>query len=147
MRRLTFVAVLAALAVLAAGVSATTAVAKTRHHVALTAVGAQIGPGESVYEVHGTARGALVQLFKTNPTATAGTSTSTFYDGQGTIVSRQAYTLSPPDASGIITINGTLRYVSGTGKYKGITGRATLTGTFNAQTTVTSVKVVGTQIY
>jgi|SoiMethySBSTD1v2_1073268.scaffolds.fasta_scaffold270898_2 hypothetical protein len=147
MRRPTFVAAIAALAVLATGVSATTAVAKTRHRVALTAVGAQIGPGESVYEVHGTARGALVQLFKTNADATAGTSTSTFYDGQGTIVARQAFTLSPPDPSGIITITGTLRYASGTGKYKGITGKATLTGTFNTQTTVTSVKIVGTQIY
>jgi hypothetical protein len=78
MRRLTFVAALAALAVLAAGVSATTAAAKTRHRVALTAVGAQIGPGDSVYDVHGTARGALVQLFQTNADATGGTSTSTF---------------------------------------------------------------------
>jgi hypothetical protein len=146
MRRLIFVAALAAL-VLAVGVSATTAAAKTRHRVALTLVGAQIGPGESVYEVHGTARGALVQLFQTNANATAGTSTATFYDGQGTIVSRQAFTLSPPDASGIVTITGSARYVSGTGKYKGITGKATLTGTFNTQTTVTSVKVVGTQIY
>jgi len=147
MRRLTFVAVLAAIAVLTAGVSATTAVAKTRHRVALTLVGAQIGPGESVYEVHGTHRGALVQLIKTNSSTTAGTSTSTFYDGQGTWVSRQAFTLSPPDASGIITITGSGRFVSGTGKYKGITGHTTVTGTFNTQTTVTSAKVVGTQAY
>ena len=100
-----------------------------------------------MYEVHGTARGALVQLFQTNADATAGTSTGTFYDGQGTWVSRQAFTLSPPDASGIVTITGTGRYVSGTGKYKGITGKTTLNGTFNTQTTVTSVKVVGTQTY
>ena len=147
MRRLTFVAALAAIAVLTAGVSVTTAAAKTRHRVALTLVGAQVGPGELVYDVHGTARGALVQLSKTNSTATAGTSTSTFYDGQGTIVSRQAYTLSPPDASGIITITGSGRDVSGTGKYKGVKGTYRFTGTFNSQTTVTSVKAVGTQTY
>ena len=147
MKRHSCVAAVAALAVLVVGVSATTAAAKTRHRVALTAVGAQVGPGESVYDVHGTARGALVQLFQTNADGTGGTSTSTFYDGHGTIVARQAFTLSPPDPGGIITITGTLRYVSGTGKYKGITGMATLTGTFNTQTTVTSVKVVGTQIY
>ena len=145
MRRLTFVAALAALAVLAAGVSATTAAAKTRHRVALTLVGAQIGPTEFVYEVHGTSRGALVQL--TNSTATGGTSTSTFYDGQGTVVSRDAYTLSPPDANGIVTITGSGRNVSGTGKYKGITGKYTITGTGNAQTTVTNVKVIGTETY
>ena len=147
MRRLSFVAALAALAVLAAGVSATTAAAKTRHRVALTLVGAQIGPGENVYDVHGTTRGALVQLPKTNATATGGTSTSTLYDGQGTVVSRDAYTLSPPDASGIVTISGTGRNVSGTGKYKGIKGTYKFTGTFNTQTTVSSVKVVGTDIY
>lgn len=147
MRRLTFVAAIAALAVLAAGVSATSAVAKTRHRVALTLVGAQIGPTESVYEVHGTSRGALVQLFKTNATATGGTDTSTFYDGQGTIVARDAYTLSLPDASGIVTITGGGRDVSGTGKYKGIKGTYKFTGTFNTQTTVTSVKVVGTETY
>ena len=146
MRRLTFVAALA-VAVVAAGVSATTAVAKTRHRVALTLVGAQIGPTESVYEAHGTARGALVQLFTNNSAGTAGTSKSTFYDGQGTVVSQDAYTLSPPDASGTITITGTGRNVSGTGKYKGIKGTYKFTGTFNTQSTVTSVKVLGTQTY
>ena len=147
MRRLAFVAALAALAVLAAGVSATSAAAKTRHRVALTLVGAQIGPTELVYEVHGTYRGAFVQLFKTNADATAGTSTSTLYDGHGTMVSREAFNLSPPDASGIVAINGTGRWVSGTGKYKGLKGTNKFTGTLNTQTTVTSVKVVGTQTY
>jgi hypothetical protein len=147
MRRLTFVAALATLAVLAAGVSATSAAAKTRHRVALTLVGAQIGPTESVYEVHGTSRGAFVQLFKTNSDGTAGTSTSTLYDGHGTMVSREAFTLSAPDASGLVTITGGGRDVSGTGKYKGIKGTYKFTGTFNTQTTVTSVKVVGTQTY
>jgi hypothetical protein len=147
MRRVRFGAALAALVVLVAGVSATTAVAKTRHRVALTLVGAQIGPTESVYEVHGTARGAAVQLFKTNATATGGTSTSTVYDGHGTTVERDAYTLSPPDASGIVTITGGGRIVSGTGKYKGVKGTYKFTGTFNTQTTVTSVKVIGTETY
>jgi hypothetical protein len=147
MRRATFVAALAALAVLAAGVSATTAVAKTRHRVALTLVGAQIGPTELVYEVHGTYRGAFVQLFKTDSAGTAGTSTSTLYDGHGTMVSREVFNLSQPDASGIVAINGTGRWVSGTGKYKGLKGTNKFTGTFNMQTTVTSVKVVGTQTY
>jgi len=87
MRRLAFVATVAAVAVLAAGVSATTAVAKTKHRVGLSLVGAQIGPTELVYDVHGTSRGALVQLITTS-TATGGTSTTTFYDGQGTVVSR-----------------------------------------------------------
>jgi hypothetical protein len=147
MRRLTFVAALAALAVLAAGVSTTTAAAKTRHRVAWSLVGAAIGPTELVYEVHGTSRGALVQLVKNNAAGTAGTSSSTFYDGQGTMVSREAYTLSGPDASGIVSITGTGRWVSGTGKYKGLKGTNKFTGTFNSQTTVTSVKVVGTQTY
>ena len=142
-----FVAALAALAVHAAGVSATTAVAKTRHRVAVSLVGAQIGPGEFVFEVHGTARGALVELFKTNSTATAGTNTTTFYDGHGTIVSRGGYTLSPPDDTGIVALTGTGRYVSGTGKYKGIKGTYKANGTINARTTVTSLKVVGTQTY
>jgi hypothetical protein len=131
MRRPRFVAAVAALAVLAASVSATTAVAKTRHRVALTLVGARIGPTELVYEVHGTSRGALVQLTKSNATATGGTSTSTFYDGQGTTAERDAYTASPPDASGIITISGSGRFVSGTGKDKGITGTYKFTGSFN----------------
>jgi hypothetical protein len=146
MRSPAFVAALAALAVLAAGASATTAAAKTRHRVALSLVGAQIGPTEFVYDVHGTSRGALVQLINTS-TATGGTSTATFYDGQGTTVSRGPYTLSAPDANGIVTITGTGRFVSGTGKYKGITGKFTVTGTGNTQTTVTNVKVVGTETY
>lgn len=100
-----------------------------------------------MYEVHGTYRGAFVQLFKTNSAGTAGTSTSTLYDGHGTMVSREAFTLSAPDASGIVTINGTGRWVSGTGKYKGLKGTNKFTGTFNSQTTVTSVKAVGTQTY
>ena len=36
------------------------------------------------------------------------------------------------------------RLVSGTGKYKGITAE-TFTGTVNSQTTVTSVRLTGTQ--
>ena len=108
---------------------------------------AQVGPTESVYEVHGTYRGALVQLFKIDPAGTAGTSTSTLYDGHGTMVSREVFNLSPPDANGIVAINGTGRWVSGTGKYKGIKGTNKFTGTFNTQTTVTSVKVIGTQTY
>ncbi len=88
----------------------------------------------------------MVQLINTS-TATGGTSTATFYDGQGTVVSRGPYTLSPPDTSGIVTITGSSRIVSGTGKYKGITGKLTLTGTGNTQTTVTNVKVTGTETY
>jgi hypothetical protein len=37
------------------------------------------------------------------------------------------------------------RLVSGTGKYKGITGENTFTGTVKSQTTVTSVRLTGTQ--
>jgi len=37
--------------------------------------------------------------------------------------------------------------VSGTGKYKGITGKLSFTGTGNTQTTVTNVRVTGTETY
>ena len=97
-----------------------------------------------MYDVHGTARGALVQLINTS-TATGGTSTSTFYDGQGTTVSRGPYTLSPPDANGIVTITGSGRIVSGTGK--GRHGQIHRHRDCQHQTTVTNVKVVGTETY
>ena len=146
MKAFTLTAV-AALAVAAAGVSASGAAAKTTRHLSLTSVGAQVAPNESAYEVHGTRRGALIQIVHTDPTGTAGTSTSTFYDGHGTIHGRQTFTLSQPDETGIITIAGRGRLVSGTGTYKGIVGSYTLTGTFNTKTTMTRVKVTGSETY
>jgi len=147
MKRQTLVAAVAALAVPVLAVSASTAAAKTTRHVSLTIVGAQVAPNEAVYVVRGTRRGALIQVFKTNSANTGATSTSTFYDGHGTITGRQTSTLSQPDANGIITITASGRFVSGTGKYKGAVGKLTVTGTLNTQTRVFNLTATGTETY
>ena len=123
------------------------AAASTAGHFTRSFLGASVKTGESVYDVRGPGgyRGAAVQIVKVNASGTAGTDTATSYDASGTIVSKDQFTLSKPDANGIVTITGTGHFVSGTGIYKHIKGKYKFTGTDNAKTGVIMVKVTGTE--
>jgi hypothetical protein len=123
------------------------AAAKTTVHLRNTLIGAQAGGGENVYEVRGSVRGALVQFPKENTAGTGGSFTGTGYFGNGTVGTVGHYTNSQPDASGIVTINSTGRYVHGTGVYKHVSGKFTATGTLNTKNGQLRVTVVGTESY
>ena len=128
---------------IAVGIQSAGAVSKPAHFTAHF-LGAAVSNHENVYDVRGNPRGAAVQIFKTNAKGTAGTDTTTGYYGTGTLVSKDAYTLSKPNAKGIVTIKGAGHFVSGTGIYKHVRGAYKFTGTSNIKTRVVRVTVTGT---
>jgi len=123
------------------------AAAKTTLHLRNTLIGAQAGGGEAVYEVRGSVHGALVQFPKENTAGTGGSLTGTAYFGNGTVDTVGQYTNSAPDATGIVTIHSTGRYVRGTGIYKHVSGKFTATGTLNTKNGQLRVTVIGTETY
>jgi len=148
MRR--FVTFTAATVVLALGLgvtgSALASTTKTRHFTS-TFLGASVSSNENVYDVRGSGlRGAAVQFVKANKAGTAGSGTLTAYDGQGSIVDQDSFTLSAPK-NGIITITGSGHFVRGTGKYVQISGSYTFRGTENTKTGVIKVTATGTESY
>jgi hypothetical protein len=141
MRRvLVSMAVIACLSIVI-GIQSARAASKPAHFTAHF-LGAPVSNHENVYDVRGNPRGAAIQIFKTNAKGTAGTDTTTGYYGTGTLVSKDAYTLS--NAKGIVTIKGTGHFVSGTGIYKHVKGTYKFTGTSNIKTRVIRVTVTGT---
>ena len=121
--------------------------AKTTVHIRTTLIGAQVSPGENVYDVQGRNRGAAIQFPKANAAGTGGTYTSTAYFSGGTVVSVGRYTNTAPDANGIVTIHATGRWVRGTGLYKHISGKFTGSGTLNTKNGHLKIVLVGTQTY
>jgi hypothetical protein len=138
-----FVAV-ASLAVPAIAGASPSATAKTTHFRS-TLIGAQVSPTENVYDVRGPVRGASIQLVKDDSAGTGGTDTATIYYGTGTVVTADKFSNSTPDASGIVTISGSGRFVRGTGLYKHVSGKYTFSGTLNTKNGRLKVLVVGTQ--
>lgn len=143
MRRILIsVAVITCLSI-AIGIQSAGAASKPVHFTSHL-LGAPVSNHENVYDVRGNPLGAAVQMFKTNAKGTAGTDTTTGYYGTGILVSKDAYTLSKPNAKGIVTIKGTGHFVRGTGIYKHVKGAYRLTGTSNIKTRVIRVTVTGT---
>ena len=116
-------------------------------HVKYTLIGAQVGSNENVYDVRGPVHGAAIQFIKENSAGTGGTYTGTTYNGLGTLVSAGTFTNSPPDTHGIITINGGGHWVRGTGVYKHVRGKFTVSGTLNANNGHLKIVLVGTETY
>lgn len=108
-------------------------------------LGAQVSSNENVYDVQGNPPGAAIQIVKTNAKLTAGTDTVTGYYGTGTLVSKDAFALSKPNAKGVVTIKGTGRFVSGTGIYKHVKGSYKFTGTEDVKTRIIKVTIIGTR--
>jgi hypothetical protein len=133
-------------AVAAASRPATGHVAKTVR-VKFTLIGAQVGSNENVYEVRGPVPGAAVQFVKENSAGTGGTYKGTSYNGLGTLVSAGAFTNSAPDSHGIVTISGSGHWVRGTGVYKHVRGKFTVSGTLNTANGHLKVVLVGTETY
>ena len=126
----------------------TVAAAKTKTiHVKSTLIGAQVSSNENVYDVRGSVRGAAVQFIKENAAGTGGSYTGTAYFGIGTLVSAGTFTNSAPDSNGIVTINGSGRWVRGTGLYKHIRGKFTVSGTLNTKSGQLKIVLVGTETY
>ena len=120
---------------------------KTRH-VTFTFLGASVSSNENVYDVRGSGfRGAAIQIVKANKTGTAGTDTATVYDGHGTTVSADSFTLSAPDKNGVITITGSGHFVRGTGRYAHVSGHYTFAGTDNTKANLIKVTATGTETY
>jgi hypothetical protein len=117
-------------------------------HFTDTATGAAISAKVTVYKIHDSVagNGAAVQKI-TQLSATGGTDVTKVYYGNATATSRDTFTLSAPDANGIITITGHGHDVSGTGKLSHITSTYTFTGTYDPKTTITHVKLTGTESY
>ena len=113
-----------------------------------TVVGASVSSGEYVYDIHGTnGHGAGIQKLKVNSKGTAGTDTLVSYDGFGTIVSHDSFTLSAPNTAGIITVKGSGHFVSGTGRYAKVQGSYTIKGTLNTKTTVVKASITGKESF
>ena len=106
MRRILISAAVMICLSIAIGIQSAGAASKPVHFTAHF-LGAPVSNHENVYDVRGNPRGAAIQIFTTNAKGTAGTDTTTGYYGTGTLVSKDAYTLSKPNAKGIVTINGT----------------------------------------
>ena len=104
-------------------------------HFTDTVVGAAISPTEAVLKVHDSVvgDGAGVQRI-TGLTATGGTDVTTIYYRGATAVAHDTFKLSAPDANGIITVTGTGKDVSGTGKFRHLRSTYTFTGTFRTPT-------------
>lgn len=117
-------------------------------HFTETLTGASISATESTYKVHDSVagNGAAVQRI-TNLSANGGTSITKVYYGNAIATSRDTFTLSSPDANGIITITGRGHDVSGTGKLKRIKSTYTFTGTYDSKTTIVHTTLKGTESY
>ena len=145
MRRF-FIATATTLGVVAAvGLPAAGAAPKGQH-ITRTLLGAAVSANENVYDVRGPGgyRGAAVQVAKLNSTGTAGTDRVTLFDGKGTIVSADKFTVSKPDANGIVTVKGTGRSLSGTGIYKHVKETYSFAGTINTKNGQYKFKLSGT---
>ena len=134
MRRI-FIATATTLGVVAAVALPAAGAAPKGQHFTRTLLGAAVSANENVYDVRGPGgyRGAAVQLAKLNSTGTAGTDTVTLFDGKGTILSADKFTVGKP-VNGIITVKGTGRSLSGTGIYKHVKETYSFTGTINSKT-------------
>ena len=135
--------VLGVCAVLAGGA---TAAAKTTVHIRNTLTGAQIGAGETVYDVRGSRQGAAVQFVKPNAAGNGGSYTSTSYFGVGTVVAVGQYTVSP-GKNGLVSIHSHGRFVRGPGLFKHVSGKFTASGSLDPKTGHLKVVIVGTQTY
>jgi hypothetical protein len=125
------------------------ALASTTHarHVTFTFLGAPVSSNENVYDVRGAGvRGAATQIVKVNKAGSAGTDTLTTYDGQGTTVTADSFTLTP-GTNGVVNITGSGHFVRGTGRYAHVSGHYTFAGTENTKTLVIQVKATGVESY
>lgn len=145
MRRI-FIATAATLGVFAAVGLPTAGAAPKGQHFMRTLLGAAVSANENVYDVRGPGgySGAAVQLVKLNSTGAAGTDKVTVFDGKGTIVSADKFTVGKPDANGIVTVKGTGRSLSGTGIYRHVTETYSFTGTINTKNGQYKFKLSGT---
>ena len=145
MRRI-FIATATTLGLFAAVGLPTAGAAPKAQHITRTLLGAAVSAKENVYDVRGPGgyRGAAVQLAKLNATGTAGTDKVTLFDGKGTILSTDKFTVSKPDANGIITVKGTGHSLSGTGIYKHVNETYSFTGTINTKNGQYKFKLSGT---
>lgn len=145
MRRF-FIATAATLGMFAAVWVPAAGAAPKGQHFTRTLLGAVVSANENVYDFRGPGgyRGAAVQLVKLNSTGTAGTDKVTLFDGKGTIVSADKFTVGKPDANGIVTITGTGRSISGTGIYKHLTETYSFAGTENTKNGQLRFKLSGT---
>jgi hypothetical protein len=125
--------------------------ATARRHVHFTSkvVGAAISATQSTYKLHDSVfgNGAGVQTIKLNATATGGTDTETTYYGNASAKSKGTFKLGAPDANGILTVTGSGRDISGTGKAKGLRSTYTFSGTIDSKTSVIKVTLKGTYTY
>jgi hypothetical protein len=127
--------------------AASASTVKTRH-VTFTFLGAHVSANENVYDVRGSGfRGAAIQIVKVNKTGTAGTDTATVYDGHGTTVSADSFTLSSSGKNGVVTITGSGHFVRGTGKYSHVSGHYTFAGTDDTKANIIKVTLTGTESY
>jgi hypothetical protein len=141
----------------AVGLPTAAAASKARPYT-LSFLGARVSATENVFDIRGPGRpgaqsmlyglpgyrGAAVEFTKANASGTGGTATGTHYDGTGTLVGNDTYTMSKPDKQGIVTIKGTGQFVSGTGIYKHVRGNYKFSGTENTKTGVLKGKETGT---
>jgi hypothetical protein len=110
--------------------------------------GASLSATEAVLKVHDSVAGdgAAVQKI-TSLSATAGTDVTHNYYKNASAVSHDSFTLSAPDADGVISVTGHGKDVSGTGLFRHIRSTYTFTGTFNTKTGINHTEVAGTESY
>jgi len=145
MRRI-FIATATTLGVFAAVGLSTAGAAPKGQHITRTLLGGAVSTNENVYDVRGPGgySGAGVQFVKLNSTGTAGTDRVTLFDGKGTILSTDKFTVGKPDAHGIATVKGTGHSLSGTGIYQHVNETYSFTGTVNTKNGQSKFTLSGT---
>jgi hypothetical protein len=120
----------------------------TKRALSQTLTGATISANESALKVVSSLDGtgaALQHVSVTGKTfPLSGKLTETIYFADGVAKAKGTFKLSALDANAISTITGSGKCVSGTRVHKAEKCTFTFTGTYNSKTTITKVKVIGT---
>jgi hypothetical protein len=103
---------------------------------------------ESVYKITSSLDGTGASIQHATITGTGfplrGKGTTTTYFANGVATAKSTFKIGALDANGIATITGSGRCISGTRVHKNEKCTFTVTGTYNSKTTVTAVRITGT---
>jgi hypothetical protein len=113
-----------------------------------TLTGATISANESAFEVVSSLDGTGAALqhvsIKGKTFPLSGKLTETIYFANGVVKAKGTFKLSALDAHAVSTITGSGKCVGGTRVHKAEKCTFTFTGTYNSKSTITKVKVIGT---
>jgi hypothetical protein len=123
---------------------ATVGTRRTDHRVAFTATAKVLKVENGTATLVGLVEGSYGEgaiIYRRTPVGSREQPVGTTYFKDGTISGTGLIGIAP--AHGGVTFSGTLRMTGGTGRYAGVTGRLTASGTADAALTTISIKLAG----